>query len=549
MKMTTRGRRRRGCVIGVVAAVASAAPAQTTGPSSSESPYLLPVALGVETVSLLTVGDTPRGSAYRLVGIPDGMGAHDNGNGTFTILLNHELTTSSGVTRAHGGRGAFVSRWIVDASTFELIAGEDLIREVFIWNATTQAYEQSFAERFSRFCSGDLPAESAFYNAATGLGTRALIYTNGEETGSEGRAFAHIAGGPNAGRSFDLPRCGKLSFENAVAAPLAGDVTVVVGLDDVTGGQVYVYVGRKTDTGNEIEKAGLSNGSLFGVAVDGLPAEIPANGLGGPTSLPFQLHKFGDVSAWSGSQLHIESVLNGVTAFLRPEDGHWDPRRAGNFYWCTTGASGGPGRLWRLRFDDILDPAAGGTIEMLLDGTEGVVKPDNLTVTSTGHVLIQEDPSSSTRLARIWLYDIAADSVTTVAEHDFEIFHPNGSRFLTTNEESSGIIDARGILGDGWFLCDVQAHVSAGDPELVERGQLLALFIPQAAYRRGDLNCDGDVNAGDISPFFLALVVPSRYASTFPDCEPSLADLNADGHVDGADIDVFFSCLGGGGCP
>lgn len=289
----------------VVVAAGQSAAAQTTGPSSSESPFLLPVAPGVETVSLLTVGDAPSGSPYRLVGIPDGMGAFDNGDGTFTILLNHELTSSSGVTRAHGATGAFVSRWTVDASTFEIIAGEDLIREVFIWNTATRTHEPSVAERFSRFCSGDLPAESAFYNAATGLGTRELIYTNGEETGSEGQAFAHIASGPNAGRSFDLPRCGKLSFENAVAAPLAGDVTVVVGLDDVTGGQIYVYVGRKTDSGRAIRRAGLTNGFLFGVAVDGLPAEIPANGLGGPTSLPFQLHEFGDVSAWSGSRIAL----------------------------------------------------------------------------------------------------------------------------------------------------------------------------------------------------------------------------------------------------
>lgn len=543
MKTTARRRNRCYCVVWVTAAVASAAATQTTGPSSSESPYLLPVAPGVETVSLLTVGDAPSGSPYRLVGIPDGMGAFDNGNGTFTILLNHELTSGSGVTRAHGGQGAFVSRWTVDASTFEIIAGEDLIREVFIWNATRQRYQRSVAERFSRFCSGDLPAESAFYNAATGLGTRELIYTNGEETGSEGQAFAHLASGPNAGRSFDLPRCGKLSYENAVAAPLAGDVTVVVGLDDTTGGQIYVYVGLKTDTGRIIGRAGLTNGFLFGVAVDGLPAEIPANGLGGPTSLPFQLHKFGDVSAWSGSRLHTESVLNGVTGFLRPEDGHWDPRRAGDFYWCTTGASGGPGRLWRLRFDDILDPAAGGTIEMLLDGTEGVVKPDNLTVTPTGHVLIQEDLGTTTQLARIWLYDIATDSITAVAEHDFEFFHPNGSRFLTTNEESSGIIDARGILGDGWFLCDVQAHVSAGDPDLVEKGQLLALFIPQAAFGRGDLNCDGGINAFDIEPFLLALFDADEYAIQFPDCNINNADINGDGSVDAFDIEPFLDLL------
>jgi hypothetical protein len=255
------------------------------------------------------------------------------------------------------------------------------------------------------------------------------------------------------------------------------------------------------------------------------------------------MHEFGDVSAWSGSRLQSESGVNGVTAFLRPEDGHWSPRRADDFYFCTTGANGGPGRLWRLRFHDILDPAAGGTIEMLLDGTEGIVKPDNLTVTSTGHVLIQEDPGSTTRLTRIWLYDIAADSVMTVAEADFEFFNSSGSRFLTWNEESSGIIDARGILGDGWFLCDVQAHVNDPDPELVQKGQLLALFIPQAAFGRGDLNCDGVVNAFDIEPFLLALFDPTGYAAAFPDCDINNADVNGDGSIDEFDIEPLLDLL------
>ena len=39
------------------------------------------------------------------------------------------------------------------------------------------------------------------------------------------------------------------------------------------------------------------------------------------------------------------------------------------------------------------------------------------------------------------------------------------------------IIDARHTLGDGWFLLDVQVHKTSSDPELVEGGQLLAMFI------------------------------------------------------------------------
>ena len=60
-----------------------------TGPSSSASPYIHRVEAGVVSKSILTVGDSVAG--YRLVGIPDGLGAFDNGDGTFTVLMNHEI--------------------------------------------------------------------------------------------------------------------------------------------------------------------------------------------------------------------------------------------------------------------------------------------------------------------------------------------------------------------------------------------------------------------------------------------------------------------------
>src|SRR5262245_58098693 len=72
--------------------------------------YLTPTAPAVEITPLVTTGDSVGG--YKMVGIPDGIGAFDNGDGTFTILMNHELGATSGVARAHGGTGAFVSKWV-----------------------------------------------------------------------------------------------------------------------------------------------------------------------------------------------------------------------------------------------------------------------------------------------------------------------------------------------------------------------------------------------------------------------------------------------------
>src|ERR671919_611923 len=117
-----------------------------TGPSSSESPYLLRARSGVVTVSLLTVGDSvnlkPDGvTPYRMVGIPDGLGAFDNGDGTFTLLMNHEIPSGLGITRAHGAPGAFVSRWIIRTDGLTVLHGEDLIKNVLVWNATTSQYE------------------------------------------------------------------------------------------------------------------------------------------------------------------------------------------------------------------------------------------------------------------------------------------------------------------------------------------------------------------------------------------------------------------------
>jgi hypothetical protein len=97
----------------------------------------------------------------------------------FTVLMNHELGGSSGVVRAHGARGAFVSKWTIR-----------------------------------------LPPSSTW------------IFLDGEEVAG-GRAFAHLLNGT----SYELPWIGKASWENILANPGTGDKTVVAGLDDTTPGR------------------------------------------------------------------------------------------------------------------------------------------------------------------------------------------------------------------------------------------------------------------------------------------------------------------------
>ena len=76
------------------------------------------------------------------------------------------------------------------------------------------------------------------------------------------------------------------------------------------------------------------------------------------------------------------------------------------------------------------------------------------------------------------------------------------------------------------------------------------ICVPQVSYCRGDLNCSGGVDFGDINPFVLALSDPNAYRAQFPSCPwPQNADVNADGLVDFGDINPFVACLSNGGGP
>lgn len=468
-----------------------------TGPSTSQTPYLNGTKPGVKFSSILSAGDVVSG--YKMCGTPDGLGAFDNGDGTFTVLMNHEFQDNAGVVRAHGSKGSFVSKWVINKSDLKVISGSDLIQNVKIWDTTAKAYvmynaaNPSTKAAFGRFCSADLPAVSAYYNAETGLGTQSRIFMNGEETGDAGRGLAHIVTGPEAGTTYELPYLGNLSWENAVANPGSGDKTIVVGTDDSTPGQVYIYVGTKTNSGNEIEKAGLSGGKLYGVTVTGMLAETDPIASLPAANTAFTLTDLGAIR--DSVKINYLSNALGITTFLRPEDGAWDPTHPNDFYFNTTNGIAANSRIWKLHFNDLAHPEQGGTITAVLDGSEGQKMLDNMTIDNSGHILLVEDVGNNVHIGKIWQYSIANDQLVKIAAHDSTRFLAGGTNYLTQDEEASGILDVQQILGPGMFLVDVQAHYAITG-ELVEGGQLLTFYNPDTYSSNPEINIQG--NSTDI---------------------------------------------------
>ncbi len=530
-----RARRRWPVVVGAsaIALIAAATPAAAappptaTGPSTTTAPYVLPAAPGVSITSLLTVDDARSASnGYEMVGIPDGLGAYRTGN-TVTVLMNHELNFGQGIARRHGQQGALVSELQLNRTTNEVVAGQDFIDPgVRFWNYLTSSYAAApnaagaqgdgdvfpaYNPRFGRFCSGDLTSPGGLFNIITQNGFSGQLYFANEEVGDEGRAFAVTTDG----QATQLPRLGLFSWENTLAAANVSDTTLVMGNEDTAAGQLWAYVGTKQRAGGPVDKAGLTNGRNF---VADLLDETVSNdaqfrtkfGKGAPAR--FDLSEVD----WdqSGADQNAEALTKGLT-LNRIEDGAFDPLRPNDFYFVTTAGGNGPGGgLWRASWDNIENPALGGTLTLLLDGSEGLVSPDNVDIDRRGNLLIQEDPGNNPHVARIMAYRISDGRLATLARFDPALFTMGQPGFITQDEESSGILDVTNIYSDfgipdipgvppivipaipsipgipgifpgipgtpeGTFLFDAQVHAPPVNnvAEFVERGQLMRLQV------------------------------------------------------------------------
>ena len=505
----------RSFLVAAAATVSLSAQSLITGPSSSQTPYLTPTAPGWSSTSILTVGDTIGG--YQMVGIPDGLGAFDNGNGTMTVLANHELGNTSGTVRGSGAIGAFVSKWVINTSTWQVISGGDLVTSAanqMMWNGTTWA-QPSTPYAIARLCSADLPKAAAFWDSSTSYGYDGRIFMNGEETGVEGKAFAWIVTGTDAGKMYELPHLGKNSWENALArssygvSPGAANLlqTAVALTDDSTPGEVFLYLGTKTNTGNAVQKAGLTNGQVYGIKVNaatgytGAVVYEAATGING-TFLLAPIFTNSTIAAKTGAEFQAAATTAGTTQFARPEDAHWLDHDS--LLFATTGATVNSisvtSKIYQLDFNSDATNGlltTGGNISVVvnsanmtgLDGAKATTF-DNLTVGEDGKLYIQEDPGNNAYVAKHWVVDLSQSTqalrestAVQIFESDRSRFTTGATQFQTIDEEHSGIIDITSIVNDGitgskWFLVATQNHAAATGASaatLVEGGQFIAL--------------------------------------------------------------------------
>ena len=426
--------------------------------SMASTNYILPLAPDWQVQSIITVGEAAA-NGYAMVGVPDGLGAYANADGSMTLLMNHELAGNKGAVRSHGQKGAFVSRWVIDVESLKVQSGSDLVR------ATMPV---GVVQGFNRLCSADLAPKSAFYNAASGKGYAGQLFLNGEEDKAGGRAFAHALNGI----SYELADMGRIAWENVLANPSSGDVTLVIGLDDIQNGLLLVYLGQKSKEGNPVQQAGLVGGQVYAIKVEGER---------------FSLVSLANATNLDGKSLRELAIKSGATGFARPEDGAWDTLNNRAFWFNTTDKIGGDSRLSQLVFDDINQPQAGGSISTKIRASEiGAEMLDNLTVDAAGRVLLQEDPGEDKRLAAIWLFDPNTNKSIKLFEANAELFKPGASAFMTSDEEHSGIVEVTDLLRKAsWFdakrryyLGTTQAHKPHADSSLVEYGQVWMISGP-----------------------------------------------------------------------
>ena len=498
--------------------------------------YVVSKNAAVTITPFVTTGDTIGGNV--LPGIPDGFGAMANADGTLTLLAAHEISVTSveglaaaKVTQAGATYGSSISKMTYDPKTNAVTALSPLIKSIsyysyildeftsnwYLSSPVTTPYKDSFGSPLftnglNRFCSATLaPAGTFSYSenvtkkvgkkTTTSLvkyGYDAPVFITGEEGGDWSRVFATSM----EGEAIQLPRLGLAAWENYVPAPATATKkkTVLMGNEDgsATASQVYMYLGEKQSQGATFaDKAGLQNGELYVLNVPSAKTDnIFRTDIGKNKKTPANFTKIGWNPDASGTTM--EAQLGGTT-FARVEDGEFDPNNPNVYYFITTesnkdaGAtapnpatptvSRDGGALWRFTFTDVANPTLGGQLELLLNGAENTYlsKPDNMTIDPKGYLIIQEDPGKNELLARLVAYRISDGKLAVMGEFDEQYFKTGAAKFMTADEESSGIVSVTSLLkkGDGasYFMFNGQIHapLAVARPDLAKLANIAQL--------------------------------------------------------------------------
>jgi len=482
---------------------------------TSVKPYLAPVGDKYHIKPLLSVGDrVPETSnsslSYQMVGFPDGLGAHQNEDGTITLYMNHEfLNTVLSEPRVGQPqhRGALVSKFTLDENG-EVLSGERAYDLVYHENTLVgpAAQVDNSTPAFARFCSGSLAGREAGFD-------RPIYLTNEEENSSntfDGKGGLTVA-------IFDkeahaLPKLGHFSKENNLVLPHNGHQTVIMSLEDgpsTADSQLYMYVGEKDHRpdASVLARNGLDTGKLY-VFVSTTPGKNDEHSFK-TGSITGRWVEIPNAENLTDVELEAFSDAVGAFGFVRIEDGAFSKGSKKDFFFVTTGgnaaAGNNLGRLYQLQMQHF-DPSFPAELkvvynadQIIVAGGDIAISPDNIDL-SEDFLMINEDGHSTSRLVMakkgrdgsIWRFELKkhlghtsvdVSTATRVAE-----LNPPGRDGIPVGPgvwESSGIIDASELLGEDTWLTDVQAHIptAAPAPNTVEDGQLL-LLTPTDDHRK-----------------------------------------------------------------
>lgn len=503
--------RRKSTITALAAAVAViiALPASALGDHGhpNPSPYvaLTGAASGGSIVPLINSGDVFDGVTFE--GIPDGIGAVPNGDGTIDLYVAHEQShvPFSGFADF---QDSSVSRVTVDIGEQEVVGLEVALSPDL---------------GFLRFCSAFMAGpEQGFsdYTFFVNEETNDIVpVLAGAPYGADPAIAPYRQGGYTAaldvatGEVTTLGRMGRHNHENAVVVPGGWNKLAVLSGDDTfsaPSSQLYLSTAKDASalTGDKSQLWAFQVTATDEGAVDPYDPFNDAN----------DYLEIGTGDEWSGRFIHVPTdVARGVTGeapqtalekwsndnnvfqFVRVEDIAYDPDSPREVYFTDTGTdrlteSGTTGRLFRgpggtgtassgRVFKMVLsekDPRVVDSFSIVLDAASiGMRNPDNLDV-GTNSIMVQEDPSAN---AKVWRYDMAGSwsHVATATQ---------------PTAETSGIVDVSDWFGAGWWALDVQSHVNqtVGDEELTyvapisgrtqqyrerrEDGQLLLMHIP-----------------------------------------------------------------------
>jgi Bacterial protein of unknown function (DUF839) len=485
--------------------------------TTSVKPYVEPVGGDYQIRALFSVDDKvpllggAPGQQYRMVGIPDGLGAHPNRDGTSTLFMNHELgftALSEPVVGGPKNRGAIVSQWILDQDG-DPVAGRRAYDQIYDENtllgpAPVVGNEAAMPRQLARFCSGFLAGPANGFD-------RPIYLTNEESTSPDtfdGRGGLSVA--IFDGELHTLPKLGRYSKENTVVQPTRGTETVIFATEDgpaTLDNQLYMYVGKKDRSAKAsvLARNGLDNGTLY--LFRSLDPTRNSERTFTDGSVTGEWIPISDADDLTDVQLEAASDAVGAMTFVRPEDGAFNPNNPNEFFFDTTGSSSGAddgvnelGRLYSLRLHpgNPLKPATLTVVynadTVVAAGGDIAISPDNLDV-SRRSLMINEDGTTESRAVMaakgrdgsIWRFDLVkgpvgvvgvdASTATRVAQLD-----PPGRDNVPVGPgvwETSGIIDASAMFGTDTWLSDVQAHPPttppAGPTVTVEDGQLFLM--------------------------------------------------------------------------